>query len=414
MTAAVFVLLSLALVLAAALLVILALGRRTDDERAPERVRDWLRASVRHEIEEARAAGDLRPEDLPRAESDLSRMVEAYGRDDGTARVQGPASVRIRVLLLVFFFATSAVLYGVYGGWHYIFFGPVGGQRHDLGVALHRYRRYLESHPDDVRGWRALARGYELLGHNRRAASAYRHLVRHGASHDPAVLADYAQALILAHKGRLDARELALTRRALALDPNQPKALWWGGLLALAVAHDRALALELWNRLLRNPALPSAVRTIVASRVVALGGQPARPASRGPLAAGPPVWTVRVTSAVAYAPAAHPRARLYVFLRNPLDPSLPPYYVRAVDHPAFPLRVTLSASDSPMGPPARLPREVELVALLSRDGRADPKPGDLEGRRLYTRAYLATGGRLAVRIDKTFAAPPPSGPTRTP
>jgi len=412
----VFVVCALVLILAAVGLIVRALTRSGDDaDRAPERVRDWLRASIRRELEDARAAGDLRSDDLLRAESDLRRMVEDYGRYGPTKpkTKARPGPTRLRTVLVVFVIVATVGLYAVYGGWRYVFFGPLAAQRHDLRVALHRYHRHLARHPDDVHGWRALARGYELLGHDRRAARAYAHLVRHGGGRDPTVLADYAQALILASHGRLDERELALTNRALALDPVQPKALWWGGLLALAVAHDRARALRLWNRLLLNPALPKTVRAIVASRVVALGGTPAEPvpsvASQPPQGRG--TWLVTVTDAVRPSGSTPPGspARLYVFFRDPLHPHQPPYYVRAVVHPVFPLTVALSRSDSPMGAPNRLPREVELVALWSRDGRPTPRPGDLEGRRIYSRAYLKTAGRLSVRIDRRIGPASSSG-----
>ena len=413
MTGLVFVVCALLLAAAAAVLVVRALGRPGEDaDRAPDRVRAWLKTSIRRELEDARAAGDVRPEDLVRAESDLSRMVEAYGRGGGAGAAARRGPARHRAVVAILIVVLTAGLYTVYGDWHYVFDGPRAAQRHELRLVLHRYHHHLARHPDDTRGWRALARGYELLGHDRRAAGAYRHLVRHGGAQNPTVLADYAQALILAQRGHLDARDLALTDRALALDPDQPKALWWGGLLALAVAHDKDRALRLWNRLLRNPTLPKAVRAIVASRVVALGGTPAKPAV--PTApGGEGTWSVTVTDAVpASATPPGSRARLYVFLRDPLEPARAPYYVRAVPHPVFPLVVALSPSDSPMGLPSRLPREVELVALLSLNGAASPAPGDLEGRRIYSRSYIRTARRLHVRMDERLGAPPAASPPK--
>ncbi len=402
----VFVFSALLLSAAAAAFVVVAFRRPHERrDRDDEGRRDRLRSLIRRELEDARASGDLHSEDLAQAESDLGRMVDAYGRweDTRTAGTRGAARRRT-VVAIALMVVLTASLYAAYGGWRYVFFGARVAQRHDLRLALHSYHRHLAHHPDDARGWRALARGYVLLGHDRRAARAYRHLVLHGEAEDPTVLADYVQALILAGHGRLDARELALDNRALALDPDQPKALWWGGLLALAVRHDRARALRLWNRLLRNPTLPAAVRAVVVSRVVALGGTPETPALETSGAAGH-TWRVTVTETVpGSARAFAGRARLYVFLRDPLEPHRPPYYVRAVNHPVFPLVVSLSSADSPMGPPSRLPSEVELVGLLSLDGRASPAPGDLEGRRIYSRSYLMTTRRLRLRVDERLGA----------
>ena len=378
----------------------------TNESHTSAQTQAWLRASLHQELDEASITGDLRPEDLPKAESDFSRMVEAYARLENTQKLLEPPHSRTRWMIPVMFFVVTASFYGIYGGWHYIFMGPLAAQRHDLRIVLRQYRHHLAHHPDDLRGWRAVARGYELLGKDHRAAAAYRHLVRHGGSGDPAVLADYAQVLILEAPNHLNAHEAALVNRALTLDPDQPKALWWGGLLALAVGHDRDRALRLWNRLLRNPALPSAVRHIVVSRVVALGGTPA---SAGPprdqAQAGVQAWTIHVTDVFPPTPVMG-HARLYVFLTDPLDLAQPPYYVRTVDHPVFPLTIRLTDHDSPMGPPSHLAHEVELIALLSRNGLANPEPGDLEGRRLYSRSYLSSTGQLTVQIDERLGGKP--------
>lgn len=405
MTGIVFSLLALSLAVASAILVLRALSRHHADDKRHEvqQAREWLRQVGHRELEEAREIGDLLGENLEQAKGDLDKMVAAFAAHDHPVRQSHdklPKGVKVGIVVLFALLTTG--LYAVYGDWHYMFLGPMAAQRHDLRVALTRYQRHLKRHPDDLRGWRALARGYELVGEDRRAAAAYRHLVRHGGAEDPTILADYAQALILEDPNHLDARELAIANRSLDLDPDQPKALWWGGLLALVVSHDRQRAITLWNRLLRDPSVPVAVRSVVASRVVALGGTPARPIPSvltvKPI--GSHAWRIRVTLDSNLAGGAiSGRARLYVFLRDPLVPMHPPYYVRAVPHPVFPVMLTLSSRDDPMGVPQRLPRELELVALVSRNGLAQPAPGDLVGRRLYTRSYLMSVTHLSVRVD---------------
>ncbi|NBC32922.1 MAG: c-type cytochrome biogenesis protein CcmI [Alphaproteobacteria bacterium] len=95
----------------------------------------------------------------------------------------------------------------------------------------------LETNPDDLQGWQRLAQSYAVLGENRLAAEAYARAAALSPD-DPRLLSVYADAILAtanpeagAEAGQTLPPELApVLERLLALDPGNPRALWFLGL----------------------------------------------------------------------------------------------------------------------------------------------------------------------------------------
>lgn len=115
-------------------------------------------------------------------------------------------------------------------------------------AALARRVAQLKANPGDAEGWLALARAYEVLGRFPEAAEAFEK-GRARVDGDPALLAEYAYALIRAEGGVVGSRAEALIDAALKLDPQQPQALFLAG-LAANERGDFAAAIAHWQRLL--------------------------------------------------------------------------------------------------------------------------------------------------------------------
>ncbi len=128
----------------------------------------------------------------------------------------------------------------------------------------------LRGQPDDIEGWRMLARSYRVLGRREEMVAAYRHIAER-LPEDARAQLDYARALLegVPRGVPLPADVVTAFERVLALDPDQPEALFFVGLGA-AQRDDPARARELWTRLL--PRLPegSAVRRELERRLKAL------------------------------------------------------------------------------------------------------------------------------------------------
>jgi cytochrome c-type biogenesis protein CcmH len=131
----------------------------------------------------------------------------------------------------------------------------------------------LEAKPDDVEGWLRLGRAYGVLGEHDQAADAYQHALRLKPQ-DPEILIAVAAALMPDRRPEtpVPERAVALLRRADALDPKQPAALWYLG-LAAAQHRDFAGASGYWQRLL--PLLPPSgeQHDAVAAAIAALKGK---------------------------------------------------------------------------------------------------------------------------------------------
>ncbi len=112
-------------------------------------------------------------------------------------------------------------------------------------------RAHLERRPRDARAWVILARLLAERDEFEEAAQAYeKGLARSSkVAADPAVWCEYADALGMSQGGRLTGRPRELVERALALNPNYPKALEMAGSSEYEQGHYTA-ALGFWRPLL--------------------------------------------------------------------------------------------------------------------------------------------------------------------
>jgi cytochrome c-type biogenesis protein CcmH len=128
----------------------------------------------------------------------------------------------------------------------------------------------LEENPDDLEGWRMLARSYQQLGRFEESLEALGN-VRRLAPDDFGAERDYAYALWIARmdKGPPDAETIAALEAVLARDPADPIAM-----LGLADASraggDAERARDLLTRLAEDEAAPPELREAARGQLGAL------------------------------------------------------------------------------------------------------------------------------------------------
>ena len=115
---------------------------------------------------------------------------------------------------------------------------------------VERLAARLEAEPDDAEGWQRLGRAYVVMGERERAVAAY---ARAGSLRpdDMAIALAEAQAWLDGQppNAAFAPRALALLRRVVAADPQQPSALWHLGVeAAKRGAMDEAI--DLWERVI--------------------------------------------------------------------------------------------------------------------------------------------------------------------
>lgn len=111
-----------------------------------------------------------------------------------------------------------------------------------------RLAQRLERQPDDVDGWRMLARSYESLGRFKQAVDAYQQLLQRQPD-DPDILTDYAVTLGMAKGQSLAGEPEAILAHVLQIKPDHVQALALSGSAAFERG-DYAAAIRQWRKLL--------------------------------------------------------------------------------------------------------------------------------------------------------------------
>lgn len=128
--------------------------------------------------------------------------------------------------------------------------GEFSAERIEANVAS--LARRLEQNPNDGQGWIMLARSYGSLEKYSEAASAYAKATAL-KSDDAELWADYAFALAMQNGRRLQGQPVELIKKALKIDPENPKALELAGSAAFE-AGDYKEAITHWQKLsLKTP-----------------------------------------------------------------------------------------------------------------------------------------------------------------
>ncbi|MEO5882148.1 MAG: tetratricopeptide repeat protein [Caldimonas sp.] len=272
----------------------------------------------------------------------------------------------------------------------------------------------MKERPDDAEGWTMLARSYTVLGRYADALPAYRRATELQPQ-NAALLADYADTVAATRRTANNPESIALIDRALAVDPDHPKAL----ALAGTADYDRgdyAGAIVRWQAILaRVPPESELAQQVAASILEArsrMGGATSSPtaapasAPGGPTLAAAAMASSGVSGTVTLDPGlaakAAPGDTVFVFARAAGGGRMPlaVHKARVAD---LPLRFRLDDSMA-MTPGATVSsaKQVIVVARISKSGQAAPSAGDLSGEA----APVAPGAaNVAVRIDRVVATP---------
>ena len=193
----------------------------------------------------------------------------------------------------------------------------------------------LQREPDDIDGWVMLGRSYMTLGNYQGAATAY--------------------------------------ESALALDPGNPEALFWGGISASNSGNAR-LAIERWERLLETDP-PGNVRRVLLERIAEWRSEPLPPTAV-PARASASVVAASISLSVQAQVAVAAGASVFIIARDPARPS-PPIAVTRRLVSDLPLVVELGDQES-MIPGRNLSAfsEFEMLARVSLSGNPIAQPGD--------------------------------------
>lgn len=279
-----------------------------------------------------------------------------------------PRRTLLAGISIVFITASAAGLYNAVGSPHAT---SGASQMPDVNQMVTSLAERLQGQPDDVKGWKMLGRSYMTMGNYDEAARAFDRAVQLESAQNAQTLVALGIALTEGNGRQITSQAVSVFENALRLEPNNPEALFWGGLGAFNSGNS-ALAADRWELLLEtNP--PAEVRNIVHQRIAEWRGE-VLPADA---AAPPPIVVTAKVSLSDEAKAALPKdASIFIIARDPAQPS-PPIAVTRRSLSELPLLVELGDRES-MIPGRNLSAfvEFEMVARVSVSGNPAARSGD--------------------------------------
>lgn len=260
----------------------------------------------------------------------------------------------------------------------------------------------MKESPENGEGWVMLARSYAALERYTESATAYAEAAQRIPG-DAQLLVDYADVLAMAQGRRLAGEPEKLVQRALAIDPNNPKAL----ALAGTAAFDRqqyATAVKYWQKLAAlmpaDSEMAGAVQNSIAEAQALAGGSKPGVSQKEPAAksaAAPSQVGGSVSISAALKARADPDDTVFIFARAANGPPAPLAVLRkrVADLPAkFVLDDTMA-----MAPGMNLSSfdPVIVGARVSKSGKPARQPGDFEG---LSKPVKVGASGLSIVIDQ--------------
>lgn len=238
--------------------------------------------------------------------------------------------------------------------------------------------------PDDPQAWAALADAYVGEQRYADAREAYSQAMRASGGGDDELRLAFAETSIIVDRDALAGEAGAMVEDVLTRDPVNAKALWYGGMVALA-RNDVPAARLRWSRLL-DLSPPPQVRQVIEQQLAALDNGAVAGAA-GAVAAGPEAEGARIPVRVSVDPKLAARIRpgavLFLFARASGGAG-PPLAVARRDAAGLPLETSLSDADSMMpGRSLSGLAELRVTARVANDGEALAAPGDVFGEAVW-------------------------------
>ena len=269
----------------------------------------------------------------------------------------------------VFVVALSAGLYYQIGSPNV----PSGaGTMPDVGEMVASLEERMLETPDDIGGWQMLGRSYQTLKRYDESIAAYEKAMGLEKGRNADTMLALAVVLMEQQGGAMTDRAAGLFENALALVPNNPNALFYGG-VAAARRGNTSLAADRWEILMQSDPPPQ-VRELLQGKISEWRGVPLTAAAANDVAI-----TLNISVSETAAASLPEEATVYVIARDPAQPS-PPVAVTPRRLSELPAQVVLTDRDAMM--PGRMLSNfsaLEIVARVSLSGTPMAQSGDWSG-----------------------------------
>ncbi len=284
---------------------------------------------------------------------------------------------------------------------------PAGAERpvtpEQVEAMIETLSARVKDNPNDAESWALLGRAQTVLGRHGEAVPALQKAVALRAD-DATLLTEYADALAVVNGRNLDGEPSRLLAQALAIEPDNAKALLLSGMHAFQ-QKDYAKALTQWEKVVQlapGGELAQQLQGVIAQARQRAAGEALAAASAATITAAGAAVSGTVTLAPALAAKARPDDTVFIFARAAEGPRMPLAILRK-QVKDLPLAFTLDDSMA-MSPAAKLSSTPRVVvgARISASGQATPQPGDLQG---FSAPVAPGAAGLAIQITDVVATP---------
>lgn len=264
-----------------------------------------------------------------------------------------------------------------------------------LEALVAQLEQRLGESPDDLDGWKLLGRTRAVTGNFAGAGEAFARALQLSNGEDPEAMVGYGEALVRQDASQFEGEAGRLFEQALQVLPDDPRALWYGGVTAWR-KQNFVQARARWQTLRQMGGEPE-VMAFLDERIAEIDAMlgPAEPS--GELSGG---IRVLVELAPALAGRVTPDAMLFVLARK--GERGPPLAVQRRLASELPVEIVLTDRDA-MLPGTSLTGvgALRVVARISSSGQPVASPGDLFGEVAYD---PSTSDRLSILIDRQVGA----------
>jgi cytochrome c-type biogenesis protein CcmH len=278
-----------------------------------------------------------------------------------------------------------------------------------LEAAVASLEDRLRNDPADEEGWLLLGSSYINLGRPADAVKAFERALGISNGGNMVARLNLAEAQVLLDPEALKGGAGQEIDAIISAEPRNPKALWYGGLRALAIG-DAGVAKARWTTLLElSP--PERIRQIIEAQLAQLdvsgpeaGTGQAAPAGSLAADAAPGNAGATLDLQVSLSPELKAQvaadAPLFVFVRDPARPGPPLAVVR---RRASDLPTSLRISDADVmlpGSTLGALQQARVVARIAKGGDPVARPGDIFGEAVWNSGHK---GPLSIVIDQVVA-----------
>jgi cytochrome c-type biogenesis protein CcmH len=243
---------------------------------------------------------------------------------------------------------------------------------------IQKVKDHLKENPEDARGWFVLGRALMSVQQYGDALAAYQRSYDL-APEEPSVALALADALAMTQNGNMKGEPERLVQKVLQQTPNDPTALWLGGLADEQSGRYRD-AYDKWTRLLPmlqdDPDSVTEVKSLIAALRQKDPGLPEPARAQSVMVEGPSV-TLQVDLDAALLEQAQPTDKVFIYAKAASGPPMP-LAARRVLVSDLPIEVTLSDRDA-MLPQMKLSSFDRIIvgARVAKSGNPVAASGDL-------------------------------------